>query len=47
MKNRIFSSVVAGLIPFGMVGTNLARDSHKRDSPPPFQIFEVYAFTET
>ena len=46
MKSRILVQVIAGLITFGIVGTNLAADSKKPDPPPPFQIFHIDAFTE-
>lgn len=46
MKTRILVRVVVGLITFGIVGTNLAADPKKPDCPPPFQNFEINAFTE-
>ena len=46
MKSKILVGVVAGLITFGIVGTNLAGETKKPDCPPPFQSFEIDAFTE-
>lgn len=46
MINRILVGVLVGLITFGTVETNLAVDPKKPDCPPPFQHFEINAFTE-
>ena len=44
--SRTLGRAIASLISFGMIGTNVAADSNKPSSPPPYQIFEIYAFTE-
>jgi len=46
MKARILVRVVVGLITLGIVGTNLAGNPQKPDCAPPFQSFEINAFTE-
>jgi hypothetical protein len=46
MKSRIVVRVVASLILLGVAGTNLAANPKKPDCPPPYQSFEINAFTE-
>jgi hypothetical protein len=47
MKSRILvRAAFVSLITFGLVGTTLAGEPNKPDCPPPFQRFEIDAFTE-